>query len=90
MKWNYENTKNLCRNEIEEILELEGKDFYYSNLKNGYSLRNKAFDVLFANEDNDIIVNIINYKEVGIFEYVASNEYHIQEFDNGTYRIEAE
>lgn len=54
-------------------------DFYYSNLKNGYKINLKAKENLLeaTNYDYDLLVELKNYDEIGIAEYVANNQFYI-------------
>lgn len=68
----------LEKYEIESIEEFEPK-FYYANLTNGYQINKKAVNNLLENYSKEELIKIANYDEIGIVEYVAKNQYYIED-----------
>lgn len=60
--------------------------FYYSNLVNGYQINKKAVANLLNNHTIEELVQVDNYNELGLVEYVADNNYYIE--NNHIYKIE--
>lgn len=74
-----ENLKELLEKyEIESIEEFEPK-FYYMNLTNGYAINKKAVKNLLDNYSKEELIKIKNYDEIGLVEYVADNDFYIED-----------
>lgn len=71
--------KNLLQKyEIENIDDFE-PTFYYQNIVNGYQINRRAVSNLLDNYSKEDLIKIENYDEIGIVEYVANNQYHIED-----------
>lgn len=68
----------LEKYDIESIEEFRPK-FYTMNLTNRVAIEDKAiknlYDMGFTNEE---LIKIKNYDEIGIVEYVANNQFYIE------------
>ena len=69
--------------ELLEKYEIESVDefipeFYYQNLTNGWSINKKAVKILLDQYSKEELIKITNYDEIGIVEYVASNDFYIK------------
>ena len=53
-------------------------EFYYSNLVNGYQINKRAVDNLLNSYSIEELINIDNYDELGLVEYVAAGKYYIE------------
>ena len=60
--------------------------FYYSNLVNGYQINKRAVNNLLNNYTIEQLIQVDNYNELGLVEYVADNNYYIK--NNHIYKIE--
>lgn len=68
----------LEKYEIESVEEFEPK-FYTMNLSNGYAIEKKAIENLYKKGyTNEELIQVENYDELGIVEYVADNQFHIE------------
>lgn len=61
-------------------------EFYYGNLVNGWTINKRAVDNLLNSYSIEELINIDNYDEIGIVEYVADNNYYIE--NNHIYKID--
>lgn len=64
--------------EIESVEEFE-PSFYTQNLVNGRTIEKKAINNLLNNYKKEELILIENYNECGIVEFVASNQFHIED-----------
>lgn len=63
----------------DEILENFEPEFYTMNLKCGYQIGKEAIANLYKNGySKEILIKIDNYDEIGIVEYVAENNFYIE------------
>ena len=63
---------------IEDIKDFVPK-FYTMNLVNGYSIEKQAIKNLYdRGYTNEELIKIKNYDKIGIVEYVAKNEFYIE------------
>lgn len=53
--------------------------FYYANLENGYQINKKAVNNLLKYYTKEQLIKIQNYDEIGIVEYVANDNYYIED-----------
>lgn len=68
----------LEKYEIESVEEFV-PEFYTMNLVNGYAIEKKAIENLYARGyTNEELIKIENYDEIGIVEYVADNQFYIE------------
>lgn len=68
----------LEKYDIEDIKDFVPK-FYTMNLVNGYSIEKQAIKNLYdRGYKNEELIKIKNYDEIGIVEYVAKNEFYIE------------
>ena len=67
----------LERYGIESVEEFEPK-FYTMNLVNGYQIEQKAIINLYSRYSKEELIQIENYDEIGIVEYVAKNQFYIE------------
>lgn len=67
----------LEKYEIESVEEFE-PNFYHMNLTNGYVINRRAVNNLLQNYSKEELIKITNYNEIGIVEYVANNQYYIE------------
>lgn len=68
----------LKKYDIEDIEDFIPK-FYTMNLVNGYSIEKQAIKNLYdRGYTNEELIKIKNYDEIGIVEYVANNEFYIE------------
>ena len=60
------------------LKEFEPK-FYTMNLKNGYKTNKEAIENLYnRGYSKEELIKIENYNEIGIVEYVAKNQFYIE------------
>lgn len=70
--------KLLEKYDIENIEEFEPK-FYTMNLINGYKISKEAVENLYnRGYSKEELIKIDNYDEIGIVEYVAKNQFYIE------------
>ena len=69
--------EKLNEYELESIDEFEPK-FYTMNLKNGYSIEKQAIKNLLQRYSKEELILVENYDEIGIVEYVADNQFYIE------------
>ena len=67
----------LERYEIESVEEFEPK-FYTMNLVNGYQIEQRAIINLYSRYSKEELIQVENYDEIGIVEYVAKNQFYIE------------
>lgn len=68
----------LEKYDIESIEEFR-PEFYIQNLRCGISIQDKAIKNLYARGyTNEELIKIKNYDEIGIVEYVANNQFYIE------------
>ena len=68
----------LEKYEIESVEEFV-PEFYTMNLVNGYGVQKQAIKNLYARGyTNEELIKIENYDEIGIVEYVADNQFYIE------------
>lgn len=68
----------LEKYEIESVEEFE-PEFYYQNLNNGYQINKKAVENLLSRYSKEELIRVKNYDEIGIVEFVADDEYYIED-----------
>lgn len=61
-------------------------DFYYSNLVNGWAINKQAVTNLLNSYSIEELINIDNYDELGLVEYVAAGKYYIE--NNHIYKLD--
>lgn len=73
---------------LEELLEEYGIEniedfrpkFYIQNLRGGVAIQDKAIKNLYnMGYTNEELIKIKNYGEIGIVEYVANNQFYIED-----------
>jgi len=62
----------------DEILEYWNPPFYTANLTNANAIYNKAIENLLNIYTKDELLDIKNFNEIGIVEYVAKDNFHIE------------
>lgn len=68
----------LEKYDIENIEDFRPK-FYIQNLQNGIATQDKAIKNLYARGyTNEDLIKIKNYTEIGIVEYVAKDQFYIE------------
>lgn len=68
----------LEKYDIESVEEFV-PEFYTMNLVNGYNVQKQAIENLYARGyTNEELIKIENYDEIGIVEYVADNQFYIE------------
>ena len=68
----------LEKYDIESIEEFRPK-FYTQNLQNRVAIQDKAIKNLYdRGYTNEELIKIKNYGEIGIVEYVANNQFYIE------------
>ena len=53
-------------------------EFYYSNLVNGWAINKQAVDNLLNSHSIEELIQVDNYDELGLVEYVAAGKYYIE------------
>lgn len=69
--------EKLNEYELENIEDFEPK-FYTTNLKNGRLVEKKAIQNLLERYSKEELILVENYNEIGIVEFVAENEFCIE------------
>lgn len=54
-------------------------EFYYQNLTNGWAINKKAVKILLDRYSKEDLIRITNYKEIGIVEFVADDDFYIKD-----------
>lgn len=68
----------LEKYEIESIEDFV-PEFYTQNLKCGRSIERRAIENLFDRYSLEELIQVENYDEIGIVEYVAENQFYIED-----------
>ena len=68
----------LEKYEIESVDEFV-PEFYYQNLTNGWAINKKAVKILLDRYSKEDLIRITNYKEIGIVEFVADDDFYIKD-----------
>lgn len=73
--------------ELKNLLNNQGKRFYIMNLVNKTEIENEALENLLNRYDENIILNITNFDDIGVVEYVANNQFYLEELENNQFEI---